>query len=96
MAIKPNKITGLQQAIQKLGISISVDQIRKLEKAGIVFNTRSEGKHRLFTDEQFKKSMKNILLYYFNTPIAEIKSGDAALLQARAKNILRVARSLTK
>ena len=90
-------ISDLKHAVEKLNVfTLSLDQIRKLELTGIVVSTqKAKGKYRYFTDEQFEKSLKNILFYYFNTPIEEIKTNGEAL-KLRAKKILKAVRRLTK
>jgi len=94
---KPYKITAIQDALKRLGIETSLDNIRKLELAGIVLTTHNPvSKHREFTEEQFKGTMRNLLLYFFNTPITEILSGNETLLKARVKTILKAARNLSK
>ena len=91
------KIAYLQKSLRNIGINISIDQIRKLEVAGIVFCEHSKkNKYRYFTDEQLKKSVRNIIHYYFHTPLKIIKEDNIETLKLWANKIIKTAKTLTK
>jgi len=88
------KISALQKILKEYGIDYSIDQIRKLEKFGIVFTTHNpKSKHREFTEDQFDKSVRNICYYYSGATIAEIKA-NGEVLKSRKKKILKTTRRL--
>lgn len=89
------KISKIKEALNKLGIELSLDNIRKLEKAGIITCGRSKGRFREFSEEQFAKSMRNLLLYYFNTPIKDIKEDKPEVIAERIKLIKKALKQLT-
>ena len=90
------RIGDLQKAINNEGLSCSVDQVRKLEKLGLTFSVRNpKNNYREYTEEGLNKSIRNIILYMFNTPIPDIKSDDPEVLKKSVKNIIRIIRKLT-
>ncbi len=79
----------------KFGIEFSIDQLRKLEKARIIFTTRNlENNYRQLSEEQFKKSVRNLILYYFNTPIEDILKDNPDIIQDRIKKIKKALKLL--
>ena len=90
------KISAIKERIEKEGLVISVDQVRKLEKLGLTFPVRNpKNNYREYTEEGLNKSIRNIILYMFNTPIPDIKSDDPEVLKKSIKNILKIIRKLT-
>lgn len=77
----------------KFGLSLSVDQIRKLEKRGLYSFKRSgdgkKNKYRVIDDEKLRIVVKAILLYYFNTPLEVIQRNSAEELKPYIKQIHR-------
>lgn len=95
------KINDVKKKMKEFGIILSLAQLRKLERLGIVYCVHNPvNKYREFDDVQFDKTVTALLFYYFNTPLVEIRSEDKELLSKRAKLILKAARvvqrSLTK
>ena len=90
------KITSVVNEMASLGIKLSVDNVRKLELSGIIKTTHNpQSKHREFTDEQFKKTIRNLILYYFNTPIKDIVENKPEVIADRIKKIKKALKLLT-
>ena len=90
------KISHIKSALEKFGIKISLDNIRKLEKAKIIHTTHNPiTRHRQFSEDEFKRSMKNLILYYFNTPIKDILEDKPEMIKDRIKKIRQALRLLT-
>ena len=88
------KILDLKKSLEELGIELSLDQIRKLELQGIIYTSRKKSGHRILTDDQYAKSMRNLLLYYFNTSIKDIKADKPEVIEKRIRDIKRALKIL--
>jgi len=90
------KISDIKKRLDELGLQCSIDQIRKLEKLGLTFAVRnSKNNYREYTEEGLNKSLRNIVLYMFNTPIKDIKSDDPEVIKNSIKKIFKIIRKLT-
>ena len=88
------KVSDLRKFILKLGIDYSNAQIHRLQEKGIVFCDRLDNEYRVFTEENFKKSVKNIILYYLSVPLDEIKGADPTIIKDRVSKILLAVKRL--
>ena len=79
------------------GVKLSIDNVRKLEIKGIVMTTRNaKNRYREFTDEQFKQTIRNLLLYYFNTPVDVIKKNDSVEMASRISKIRKAVKDIVQ
>lgn len=92
--MKIYKISDVKNAMEKFGIELSIDQIRKLERTGIVICDRKESGHRRYTETQFKKTVRNLLLYYFNVPTEVILNCNIKVIKDRINRIFKALRSI--
>jgi hypothetical protein len=90
-----NKFIRLKIELDKIGFPMSIPNLRKLEKFGIIFTTRNKSSnYRELDDAMFNKSMRNIILYIFYTPIEDIIKNDASVIASRIKKIKKALKLL--
>ena len=86
--MKKYKISKLRKELLNLGLDISDENLRRYEKIGLIYCSRSKVGFREFTDEDIKRSIKNVLLYYFHTPVEVIKSKDESVVKEACDKIM--------
>ena len=84
----------IRRFLLKLGIDVSLDQIRKLEKKGLITCTRAKNRYRVYSEQDFKHAVKNIILYYLRTPVEDILLNDSAVIKDRVSKILLAVKRL--
>ena len=88
-------IKDVQARLFRDGFLISADNIRRLEKKGIVFSTRDEDNdYRVFSQEQFDRSIKNVKLYQLGMPITEIIKADPVYIAEWTKKVINTAKRI--
>ena len=75
---------------------MSVDNIRKLAKVGLVKFTRGKNRYRYFDEKDFKRTIFNLYFYTFNTPIKILNSEDIEVIRPYVKTAIKIANNLLK
>jgi len=85
------KIKDIRRRLFKLGLDITGDQIRAMEKKGLFSSTRNKVGYRQYSEEQLNSILSSMVLYKIGFSVEDIKENKKEYLRTVGKLLKTIA-----